>query len=191
MSQPYAWASTPLNYSGAGILDGVAVPFTMLPGGGAASFSEGDIAVHEVGHWLGLLHTFEGECAAPGDGVSDTPAHKQQKLGDGIVSACPAALDTCPDGGPDPIHNCMQDTSDDCKYEFTQGQAVRMYERYVDFRLNSAMIPTASVAWVQPSENTWGPPHTMTAAGYAQGGYCGVQLVWRDVTAGGGENVAP
>jgi hypothetical protein len=190
-NEPHAWASTPQNYSGAAILDGVVVPFTMLPGGSAASFNEGDIAVHEVGHWLGLLHTFQGGCDDPnGDGLNDTPAHREQIRNDGIVGACPAVLDTCPGGGPDPIHNYMQDTSDACKYEFTKDQAARMYERYVVYRLPNVMIPTASVAWVQPSENTWGPPNTMTAAGYAQGGYCGVQMVWRDVTAGGGEQVA-
>lgn len=47
---------------------------------------------------------------------------------------------------------------------------------------------TASVAWVQPAEYSWGTPNTMTAAGYAQNGTGGVQMIWRDETAGTGWN---
>ena len=43
----------------------------------------------------------------------------------------------------------------------------------------------ASIAWIEPSEFTWGPPNTMTVAGYAQPGCGGVQLVWRDVSING------
>jgi hypothetical protein len=44
---------------------------------------------------------------------------------------------------------------------------------------------TASVAWVQPSGASWGPPNTLTAAGHTSGGCGGVQMWWRDVTVGG------
>jgi len=44
---------------------------------------------------------------------------------------------------------------------------------------------SASIAWIQPAETSWGPPNTMTVAGYAQNGAGGVQLVWRDVTING------
>jgi hypothetical protein len=40
--------------------------------------------------------------------------------------------------------------------------------------------PTASIAWIQPAESSWGPPGTLTAAGYASNGTGGVQLVWRE-----------
>lgn len=48
--------------------------------------------------------------------------------------------------------------------------------------------PTASVAWVIPSEYSWGPANTMTVAGYAQGGFGGVKMFWLDASASGNWN---
>jgi hypothetical protein len=43
-------------------------------------------------------------------------------------------------------------------------------------------LPSAEMAWVQPSGVSWGPPNTLTAAGWARNGSGGVALDWRDVT---------
>jgi hypothetical protein len=40
--------------------------------------------------------------------------------------------------------------------------------------------PSASIAWIHPAEEAWGPAGTLTAAGYASNGTGGVQLVWRE-----------
>jgi hypothetical protein len=190
--QPYAWATFPSSYEFNSVNDGVVVPFMLMPGLPNASpgpFNAGDIAVHEVGHWLGLFHTFEGGCNDR-DQVLDTPAHAVQTLNDGITGMCPTATppDTCLGGGLDPIHNYMQSTSDACKNEFTQGQSTRMNSEYAEHRQPSA-FPTVNVTSVQPSELTGGPPHTLRVLGNAQNGYGDVQVRWRDTTVNGPENI--
>ncbi len=110
----------PRTYAEDSYLHGPVVHFQTLPGGIYAPFNEGDTLTHEIGHYLGLEHTFEGGCASPGDGVDDTAPEAS------AASGCPVGRDTCPGDGPDPIHNFMNYTDDACIFEFTPGQDARM-----------------------------------------------------------------
>ena len=132
---PYlGWAYLPGLNDSLSYLDGLVIDWESMYKTStryAGTFDLGMTAVHEVGHWFGLEHTFFGGCNATGDYVDDTPAQKLP------TSGCPAdnTQDSCTrDPGFDPIHNFMDYSDDRCYTELTKGQAIRSRDHWLAFR---------------------------------------------------------
>jgi hypothetical protein len=116
-------------------LQGIAMDPSAL---GSEKYPAGLILAHEIGHYLGLFHTFETffnpareRCADPGDFVDDTPAQSSGTPGFCFLNV----LDSCPAmPGKDDIANFMNYTTEACLQHFSPGQIERMNQAVEEHR---------------------------------------------------------
>jgi hypothetical protein len=146
------WAYFPNSYPENNTLHGVVIHYGSVPGGYLTAYNQGETLTHEVGHYLGLYHTFQGGCNAPGDYVDDTPYEASAYTG----GQCNLQRDTCPSAGLDPISNYMDYSYDACLTNFTNGQKTRMQAITPQYRpsLLNAAARALDLASVRPAVDT-------------------------------------
>lgn len=120
---------------------------------GNPPYDQGRTATHEVGHYLGLYHTFQDGCGtaaqpgcySTGDRVCDTEPDAESHGGCTASASCSL---------PDPIHNYMEYTDDVCMTNFTPEQARRMRCSMLYYRPNGyTVLPVVGVEAVAAATN--------------------------------------
>ena len=144
------WAYFPEDFPEDSFMHGVVLLYSSLPGGSASPYNEGDTGTHEVGHYLGLYHTFENGCSAPGDHIDDTPYEQS------AASGCPTGRDTCPAPGLDPIENFMDYSDDACMNHFTSDQGVRMGNMVELYKPSLISCTSSDFLYVDPDGSCGG-----------------------------------
>ncbi len=108
------------------------------------------VLIHEMGHYLGLYHTFEGgctnaDCTVDGDRVCDTPPDQST-----AHVACSVGMNSCTTDAQsgftsdqqDQIENYMDYSDLSCYDRFTQGQSDRMDFMFGQFRTSLLDCPS-------------------------------------------------
>ena len=115
------------------------------PGPYGPPYHLGRTVTHEVGHYLGLYHTFQGGCSGTsgcfgnGDLICDT-------LPESGPNFSPCTRSTC--GDPDPTRNYLDYSDDVCMNNFTLEQSNRMRCTLQNFRpsLADALAPSPATS---------------------------------------------
>jgi hypothetical protein len=103
-------------------------------------FDMGKTAVHEIGHWLNLKHTW-GDADCGDDNVDDTP--KQSNYNQG----CPSGIHISCSNGPngDMYMNYMDFVNDACMNLFTSGQKARMRALFAPGGIRNSILSSTGL----------------------------------------------
>ncbi|MEM7656955.1 MAG: T9SS type A sorting domain-containing protein [Bacteroidota bacterium] len=157
--------------------DGVVIGniYTGDVGTAAYPYHLGRTATHELGHWLGLPHTWGNTDCSGDDGVADTP-----NAGNPNYTSEPCTYpgpNSCNDGVgdlPDMFQNYMDYSDDACFNLFTLGQKAVMRGNFEAGGARESLL--TSVACVNPKFNNVGIDTITSPAALNCGGEVVVQM---------------
>lgn len=133
-------------------IDGVVISERVFgPNPGAGGYTLGRVAVHEVGHWLGLKHIW-GDTYCGDDGIDDTPQQTSYHRG------CPSGIQlSCGNTTTGDMYmNFMDLTDDACRYMFTEGQKAKMRSLFQPGEARYALLASKAMGPVgSPIDASW------------------------------------
>ncbi|GAB5473193.1 MAG: hypothetical protein Mars2KO_12920 [Maribacter sp.] len=154
------------------IIDGVVINYRNFGKTSDEYAGEGLTAIHEIGHWLGLYHTFhlthdygsqceEAFCHIQGDKVCDTEpviaraSSYVEDYEEGNIDSCKGK--DCYDNPTIAVQNFMDYNNDNCYKFFTAGQVDRMREQLYLYRYNIAVNNTTLTECTAPDPDDLEP----------------------------------
>jgi gliding motility-associated-like protein len=140
-----------------------------------SSYPNDVVIIHEMGHYLGLYHTFEGactnnDCTTDGDKVCDTPPDQST-----ASTSCNAPMNSCATDALSGFSVDMDDLTQDymdygnfnCMKVFTQGQADRMNWHIQNVRNSLLACKSCMLPCPAPVTANFTPPAGPVNAGTA------------------------
>ena len=122
-------------------LDGIVINRLVFGGNNASTdHGLGRIAVHEVGHWLGLKHIW-GDANCGDDGIDDTPPQQGYHIG-----CVQGTVFSCSNTTGDMYMNYMDRTNDACMNMFTLDQVAKMRSLFAVSALRNSLLAGEALA---------------------------------------------
>ena len=126
----FGYAQFPNKFTESPNTDGVVVRFdaTGRDAGNNAARTEGHTLVHEIGHWLNVIHVYAGGCNS-NDFCNDTPPQSSLTLNSLACNTIvfPRNAAACNTPNDDMFDNFMDNTNENCgRRMFTNDQVIRM-----------------------------------------------------------------
>ena len=130
-------------------MDGIVMRSDYVGTIGTGSVSgAGRTLTHEIGHYLGLLHTFEDGCAGTGSSAGDFCADTPPVAGTFTNASCPSNGNSCSTDAPNLIdqwENYMDYSSGTCQSMFTVNQKSRMHAVLTNYSFRINLVSSANL----------------------------------------------